>query len=277
MANLNEVSDWTAGIYQLEEEDPVQGGAGGIDNLQAQQLANRTAYLKTLVDALTNGTQPLDGTLTALAGLVGAADKLAYFNGADSAALTTLTAFARSLLASFDAAAARVILGVVTQAQVDASIAALVDSSPTLLDTLNELAAALGDDPNFAATVTAALASKAALDVPQSFTKGQRGAEFPLPATTGSVALNLEASNNWGGTLTGDITLSNPSAMPVGQSGVIRIVNGAMPRTIAYGSYWKGTSGLLPGLTAESGATDDLVYYVESATRVLIASIGDVK
>ena len=42
-----------------------------------------------------------------------------------------------------------------------AAAAALVDSSPAALDTLNELAAALGDDANFAATVTTALATKA--------------------------------------------------------------------------------------------------------------------
>lgn len=46
------------------------------------------------------------------------------------------------------------------QAAADA-VAALVDSSPAALDTLNELAAALGDDPNFATTVTTALAEKA--------------------------------------------------------------------------------------------------------------------
>lgn len=46
------------------------------------------------------------------------------------------------------------------QALVDAAVAALVDSSPAALDTLNELAAALGDDPNFAATLTTALAAK---------------------------------------------------------------------------------------------------------------------
>ncbi|EDE7750049.1 hypothetical protein AH580_23210, partial [Salmonella enterica subsp. enterica serovar Montevideo] len=39
-------------------------------------------------------------------------------------------------------------------------LAALVDSSPEALDTLNELAAALGNDPNFATTMTNALASK---------------------------------------------------------------------------------------------------------------------
>ncbi|WIA57837.1 hypothetical protein N6H05_08585 [Sphingobium sp. WTD-1] len=42
--------------------------------------------------------------------------------------------------------------------------AMIVDSAPTTLDTLNELAAALGDDPNFAATTAAALAGKQPLD-----------------------------------------------------------------------------------------------------------------
>lgn len=44
---------------------------------------------------------------------------------------------------------------------VKTAIAALVNSSPATLDTLNELAAALGNDPNFAATMATALASKA--------------------------------------------------------------------------------------------------------------------
>ena len=45
---------------------------------------------------------------------------------------------------------------------VDNQIAGLVDSAPGALDTLNELAAALGDDANYAATVTTSLASKQA-------------------------------------------------------------------------------------------------------------------
>jgi hypothetical protein len=43
---------------------------------------------------------------------------------------------------------------------VAAATAALVDGSPAALDTLNELAAALGDDANFATTVTNALAAR---------------------------------------------------------------------------------------------------------------------
>jgi hypothetical protein len=51
---------------------------------------------------------------------------------------------------------------IATAAFVQAAIAALVASSPAALDTLNELAAALGNDANFAATMTTALAGKAA-------------------------------------------------------------------------------------------------------------------
>jgi hypothetical protein len=43
---------------------------------------------------------------------------------------------------------------------VDTAIASLVESAPSTLDTLNELAAALGDDPNFATTVTNMIAGK---------------------------------------------------------------------------------------------------------------------
>lgn len=51
-----------------------------------------------------------------------------------------------------------------TDSEVDAKIAALVDSAPETLDTLNELAAALGDDPNFATTITSQIAGKASIN-----------------------------------------------------------------------------------------------------------------
>lgn len=53
---------------------------------------------------------------------------------------------------------------IATTAFVKSALAALVGSSPAALDTLNELAAALGNDPNFAATVTNALAGKQPLN-----------------------------------------------------------------------------------------------------------------
>jgi hypothetical protein len=50
-----------------------------------------------------------------------------------------------------------------TTAFVQAAVAALVDGAPGAIDTLNELAAALGDDPNFATTVTNSIAAKLAI------------------------------------------------------------------------------------------------------------------
>lgn len=49
-----------------------------------------------------------------------------------------------------------------TQSYVTTAIANLVDASPATLDTLNELAAALGDDPNFATTVATSIGTKQA-------------------------------------------------------------------------------------------------------------------
>jgi len=50
--------------------------------------------------------------------------------------------------------------GLATETYVDNEVAGLVDSAPATLDTLNELAAALGDDPNFATTVATNIGTK---------------------------------------------------------------------------------------------------------------------
>jgi hypothetical protein len=54
--------------------------------------------------------------------------------------------------------------GKTTETYVDTAVANIVNSSPAALDTLNELAAALGNDPNFAVTITNLIASKADID-----------------------------------------------------------------------------------------------------------------
>lgn len=55
---------------------------------------------------------------------------------------------------------------IATTAYADTAIANLINSAPGVLDTLEEIADALGDDPNFAATMTTALALKAPLASP---------------------------------------------------------------------------------------------------------------
>lgn len=56
------------------------------------------------------------------------------------------------------------IAGRATQADIHAAIDALAGAAPGLLDTLQELAAALGNDPNFAATMASQLAGKMPID-----------------------------------------------------------------------------------------------------------------
>ncbi|MEX5431474.1 glycosyl hydrolase family 28-related protein, partial [Klebsiella michiganensis] len=51
MANLSETPSWESGILQLEEADRAKAGAGGVLNIPASQLANRTRYLKVQLEA----------------------------------------------------------------------------------------------------------------------------------------------------------------------------------------------------------------------------------
>lgn len=204
MANITELASWEDGVYQIEKTDPVEGGPTGIANRQAQQLANRTAFLKKQIDdavsgALNIGTAAkwktarsisisgdanwsvtLDGSANVTAALT-----LASVGTAGTYPVVTTDAKGRVVsgraLQSADLPASPALTGTPTAptaavstnttqlantAFVQAAIAALVASSPAALDTLQELATALGNDPNFATTMTNALAAKAPLASP---------------------------------------------------------------------------------------------------------------
>jgi hypothetical protein len=183
-----------------------------------------------------------------------------------------------------------------TDAEVDDLIDGLLGEAPEALNTLQELAAALNDDADFAASVAQALgdrytkteadalfqtlagmASYAQLGVAQTFTAAQRGAYVTL-TDAATIEVDLALGNQQQVTLGGNRTLGAPTNVVAGQSGVIRVVQDSPgSRTLAFNSIYKFPGGTAPTLTTAANSVDLLAYHVESASRVAVRFIGDVK
>lgn len=104
----------------------------------------------------------------------------------------------------------------------------------------------------------------------QAYTGAQYASPTAMSPTTGAVTLDLNR-NNYEATLTGNITLANPSNMRPGQSGVLRLNTGTGPFGISsYGSYWAFEEGLAPIGSQSTNAWDLYMYYVESSTKIWI-------
>ncbi|WP_098027989.1 phage tail protein [Escherichia coli] len=157
MANLPETPQWEEGIYQIEVSDPVLGEPDGISNRQGKQLASRTLYLKQQVE---KGGSDLAKHIAAADPHTQYAPKASpTFTGTPTAPTPANSDNSKKLA---------------TTEFVAKALAALAGSAPETLDTLKELADALGNDPNFATTVLNKLAEKLAKD--------QNGADIPDPA-----------------------------------------------------------------------------------------------
>ncbi|MCB6182301.1 hypothetical protein LIN78_01865 [Leeia sp. TBRC 13508] len=121
------------------------------------------------------------------------------------------------------------------------------------------------------------ISAYANLALTQLWTKAQRGQVLAL-ADAASIAVDLSLSNNFSITLAGNRTLATPTNVVPGQSGIIAVTQDATgSRTLAFGTNYKFAGGSAPTLTTTANATDYLTYYAETATRVFVSIVKDVK
>jgi len=144
---------------------------------------------------------------------------------------------------------------VASTAFVSTAVSNLVDSSPSALNTLNELAAALGDDENFSTTVTNSIATKlplaggtltGGLTIQDDFSNG---VAITLDRRESSLVDNLfylgvtssvSAANDrmWLGTSTTDLTITDDSKIGIGTSDPQQLlhINAASPNILLSGT-----------------------------------------
>ena len=92
-------------------------------------------------------------------------------------------------------------------------------------------------------------------------------------SNSGSITLDFTANQNFVLTLTGNVTLANPSTEQVGQSGFIAFIqDGTGSRTVTLGTDYEtaGAAGL--SLTSTASATDLVPYLVVASNRILLGT-----
>jgi hypothetical protein len=170
-----------------------------------------------------------------------------------------------------------IITPAVTQSAVTAAVSNVVAGAPAALDTLDELAAAFGDDANFAATVTTALAGKEASQTAASQAEAEAGTETAVrkftPQRIAQAIAKLKAvprvqSVTNSATITPNadaddavditaisqaFTIANPTGTPVNkQKLIIEIKDNGTARAITFGSAYVAGGVSLPTTTVSS-------------------------
>lgn len=189
------------------------------------------------------------------------------------------------------ATAAETLAGLLTSkavhpAGVKAVVDALLDGTPGALDTLNELAAALGDDANYAATMITALAGKAAIGgsnaqlfkvlaaiaSDEATTLAQ--VQGLIAATETETTLTDQATVTWDWatqgnaklTLGGNRTLAAPSGLSAGKYAAVRIVQDVTGgRVLSFASNYKGLVDAY--FSTGAGEVDWLLFRAIDATN----------
>lgn len=213
--------------------------------------------------------QPYDATLAALAALDGTGgNKSPYFTAFDALAMATLTSQARSLLddTSFDAMLATLGLS--------ADAIALVKAAN---DSAIRTELGLGD----VAIRDIGTVSQIWLNTANRILAVDKmwGAADPVTLTyASSYTPDLSTFINGVMTLTGNITINNPSNVKKGQKGAIELIqDGTGSRTAAWGSEFVFAGGTDIVLSTAAAARDVIYYDVLDDNKVLVSAVKDVK
>lgn len=153
-----------AASAQTAAESYADGLASNYDAAGAAATAesNANTYTDTEINGLT--TNEIEEGLTnlyftnqrALDATAAAYDAA----GAAAAAQSAAESYADGLAVNYDAAGSAAAAQTAAEGYTDTAIANLVDGAPSLLNTLNELAAAINDDESFATTVASSISAK---------------------------------------------------------------------------------------------------------------------
>jgi hypothetical protein len=93
-------------------------------------------------------------------------------------------------------------------------------------------------------------------------------------SNTGSVTLDFAANQNFVLTLTGNLTLANPTTEQVGQAGVITFIQDATgSRTLTLGTQYKTRGGSGITLSTAANAVDVVPYFVQSSANILLGAV----
>jgi len=212
----------------LAEADKVQTG---LDRVATAADVVLTAADVILAEA--------DKVQTGLDRIATAADLVSIGNSETNSAASASTATTQAGIATTKAGEAATSATNAASAATTA-VNAVIDAAPANLNTLNELAAALGDDANYAATVTTALGTKLPL-AGGTMTGVIAGFESTgIDDNATSTAMTIDASENV--TFTHKNTANNP---------VVLDSSGLMPSSLisgAYGVSWNQSTDTYVGL-----------------------------